>query len=464
MSMRRIALTLIGFVGLGLIGSTVWAAPRPEMVVGSAGEIYTAKAGLYGQLFPGGKETSAEYPVLALEVTKPDGAVQRLLVDGSAGPEVESLPFLLYEELSETLFLVWETRVSAIHPTLMLAGYDGSWIEAFEIIGNPFSLKSTPQLAVIHDTRTEQGAEGPVTRHRTILQLFWGEETEKGAVESLYTPVFFENGRFVGRGPTYRLSDFEAEDAGSNLAAAANLGSELRVQHGRDERTVVVAFVSMTTGKLNTLEIDALPMQLSLLADGARAHIIDLGAKLYPSKLKSLADDARAHIIDLGRSFHPEVSNSLAAQAQAYINGSSPSTPLKVIADGARAHIIDLGAKLSGRGRGLKTAYSTSTAPEILEVEPTSLMATVDEGPFPAQLLQVQMISARPIPEVGKGEISMFLSETGQDVLLAWVDDQRVLYVETQGAGWSEVREIRLTADLDSSHALKMLEQRILNR
>lgn len=461
--MRRIALTLIGFIGLGLIGSAVWASPRREMVVGSAGEIYTARSGLYGQLFPGGKETLAGNPVLALEVTKPDGTVQRLLVDGTGGPDVESLPFLLYEEFSATLFLVWETRVSAIHPILMLAGYDGSWIEAFEIIGNPFSLKSTPQLAVIHDTRQEQGAEGPVTRHRTILQLFWGEETGKGLVETLYTPVFFESGRFVGRGQVYRLDEFEAEDAGSG-PVSATLGPNLRVQQGRDERTVVVAFVSMTTGRLNILEIDALPMQLSLLADGARAHIIDLGAKFYPSKLKSLADEARAHIIDLGRSFHPEVSSSLAAQAHAYINGSSPSVPLKVMADGARAHIIDLGAKLSGRGRGLKTASSTSTAPRILEVEPSALMATAEESPFPPQLLQVQMISARLAPEVGKGEISLFVSETGHDALLAWIDGQRVLYVETQGSGWSQVREIRLTSDLGSSRALKMLEQRILNR
>lgn len=461
--MRRIALTLIGFVGLGLIGSAVWASPRREMVVGSAGEIYTAKAGLYGQLFPGGTETLAENAVLALEVTRPDGTLQRLLVDGTAGPDVERLPFLLYEESSKTLFLVWETRVSAIHPILMLAGYDGGWIEPFEIIGNPFSLKSTPQLAVIHDTHEEQGTDGPVTRHRTILQLFWGEEAGGGLVDTLYTPIFLENGRFISRSPIYRLNDFEAEGA-ERVAVPAALGPNLRVQHGRDERTVVVAFVSMATGRLNTLEIDALPMQLSLLADGARAHIIDLGAKLYPGKLKSLAEEARAHIIDLGRSFHPEVSGSLAAQAQTYINSSSPTTPLKVIADGARAHIIDLGAKLSGRGRGLKTASSASTASVILEVEPSDLQATADASPFSPQLLQVQMISARPAPAVGKGEISMFVSETGRDVLLAWIDGTRVLYVETQEAGWSEVREIRLNADLDSVRTLQMLEQRILNR
>jgi hypothetical protein len=461
--MRRIALTLTGFVVLGLIGSALWASPQREMVVASEGEVYAVKSGLYGELFPGGKETAAADPVLALDVTKPDGTAERLLVNGTAGPEVESLPFLLFEESSKTLFLVWEARVSHIHPILMLSGYNGSWIEPFEIIGNPFSPKSSPQFAVTQDSYEEQGLEGPVGRHRTILHLFWGEETANGLIKTLYTPIFLENGRFVGSSPIYTLNDLEPqfEPQGESRPVSPALAQSIRVQRGRDGRTVVIAFVSLISGRLNTLEIDALPMQLSLLADGARAHIIDLGARLYPSKLKSLADEARAHIIDLGRSFHPVVSSSLAAQAQTYINGASPSVPLKSIADGARAHIIDLGAKLSGRG--LKNVTGAAMSSSIIEVQPSALMASVDAS-FSPQLLQMQMISARPTPEVGQEEINMFLSEKGPDVLLAWIHGQRVLYVETLESGWSEIREIRLTEALDSTRALKMLEQRVLNR
>ncbi|HWN41440.1 MAG TPA: hypothetical protein VNW71_04430 [Thermoanaerobaculia bacterium] len=458
--MKRITLTLAGFVALGLIASAVWAAPQREMVVGSEGEIYAVRTGIYGELFPGGKETAATDPVLALDVTRPDGTSERLLVNGTGGPEVESLPFLLFEESSKALFLVWEARVSLIHPILMLSGYNGDWIEPFEILSNPFSMKSSPQFAVTQDTYQEQGPEGPVSRHRTTFHMVWGEETENDLIETFYTPIFLENGRFVGRSPIYKLNDIEPKSP-ENRPVASALAQNIRVQRGRDERTVVVAFVSPASGRLNTLEIDALPMQLSLLADGARAHIIDLGARLYPGKLKNLAEEARAHIIDLGRSFHPVVSNSLAAQAQTYISGSSPSRPLKSIADGARAHIIDLGAKLSGRG--LKNAAGAATSSSIIEVPTNSLLANADAS-FSPQLLQIQMISARPIPEVGEGSIKMFVSEKGQDVLLAWINEQRVLYVETLEAGWSDVREIRLTEDLDSARALKMLEQRVLNR
>jgi hypothetical protein len=455
--MRRIALTLAGFVVGGLMSATTWAAPQQEIVVGSEGEIYAVASGLYGHLFPDGRQADPTHSVLALDVTRPDGTVERVLVSGTSGPEVESLPFLLFEESSKTLFLVWEARVSVIHPILMLSGYNGTWIEPFEIISNPFSLKSSPRFDLTHDHYEEQGPQGPVSRSRTILHLVWGEETAEGLIETLYTPIFLENGTFIGRSSIYSLNDLEPDDGSASPPAPFPAVQAFRVQRGQDGRTVVVAFVSQTSGQLNTVEIDALPMQLSLVADGARAHIIDLGAKLYPSNLKLLAEQARAHIIDLGRSFHPVISSSLAAQAQTFINGSSPSDPLEAIADGARAHIIDLGAKLSGRG--LKNAFSTSSSSAILEVQPSALM-----GSFSPQLLQIQVISARPTPETGKGKIDMFVSEKGQDVLLAWIDEQRVLYIESQASGWSEVREIRLTASLDSNRALKMLEQRVLSR
>jgi hypothetical protein len=463
--MRTMKFSLAALLIGGLISSSAWAASqRGESVLGAEGELYTVRTGTYGQLFPGGKQTQLTNAVLALEVTKPDGTEERLLVNGTTGPEAERLPFLRFEEASKTLFLVWESRVNLVHPILMLSGYNnGSWIEPFEIIGNPFAPKTSPQFAVTQDTYEEQGPNGPLTRHRTTIHLAWGEEIAGGLISTFYTPVFLENGTFVGRSPVYRLNDLELPEAPGETATP-QLAQVLRVQRGRDERTVVVAFTSLTNGRINTLEIDALPAQLSLLADGARAHIIDLGAKLYPGKMQSLAEEARAHIIDLGRSFQPVISGALASQAQAYIliNGSSPGSDLKAIADGARAHIIDLGAKLSGRG--LKTAASELAPPAIVEVQPLSLTATPDALPFSPQFLEVQLVSSRVAPEVGRGDVRMFMSESGQEVLLAWIDGQRVLYVETSGQGWSETREVRITPSFDSTDAFEVLERRVLNR
>lgn len=463
--MRRIKYTLAGLVAFVMACSAAWASSDPSIVLGAEGELYSVRTGLYGQLFPGGKDTLPGNAVLALEITQTDGIQQRHLVNGTAGPDVDSLPFLLFEEASRTLFLVWERRVNQTHPILMLSGYssNGTWFEPFEIVGNPFSPKTSPQFAVTQEDYEEQGPEGPIARHRTILHLVWGEEVNSGAIETFYSPVILENGTFFGKNSVFNLNHFEQAQAAASIAASVpspELAQALRVQRGEDGRSVVVAFVSEVSGQLNTLEIDTLPMQLSLLADGARAHIIDLGAKLYPGKLKNLAGEARAHIIDLGRSFHPMVASSLALQAEAYLlsSGDSPGSNLKSLADGARAHIIDLGAKFSGKG--LRTGASALVPSKVVEAQPE-----VDNaGGLAPQLLQIQVLSGRTAPEVGRGQIHMFASASGQNVLLAWIDGQRVLYRESVETGWSEVREIRLSVNLDLNSAIEILEQRVLNR
>jgi hypothetical protein len=457
-------------LGLGLIGSAAWALPQREAVLGSQGELYVAKVGTYGQLFPGGKATNAANPVLALDVTRPDGKEELLLVEGTQGPDVEKLPFLLFEESSATLFLVWERSTTAIHPSLMLSGYNGTWLAPFAIVGNPLAPKASPQLAVTHDSYQDEGEDGPVTHHRTILHLQWREENGSGVWETFYTPVFLEDGTFLGKSPVYRLDDFDTAalaELAENTPAQTMPALVSRIQRGRDERTIVVAFTSPATGRLATLEIDALPAQLSRLADHARAHIIDLGAKLYPAKVQSLAAETRSDIISHGNSFHPEVVQSMADQVQAFIlaQAATPGATLKVIADGARAHIIDLGAKLSGRGlRNATSAFAASTAPSTVEIQTSDFEASTEVPAFPPQLLQVRVASSRPIPEVGSSELSVFMTERGQDVLVAWVDGNRVLYRESSDAGWKETMEIKLSPSLDLARAFEILEQRVRTR
>jgi hypothetical protein len=466
MSMRRFARIFALLTVAGVAGPAAWAAAQREAVLGSKGELYVAKAGSYGQLFPGGKETAPTNPVLALDVTRADGKEERLLVEGTQGPDVEKLPFLFFEEASETLYLVWERSTTLIHPSLMLSGYDGSWLTPFEIIGNPLAPKASPQLAVTRDSYEEEGEDGPVTHHRTILHLVWREENGSGVSETFYTPIFLEDGTFLGRSPVYRLVDFDT-GVTAELAPAAlpQVALVSKVQRGRDERTLVVAFTSPATGRLAILEIDALPAQLSRLAGEARGHIIDLGAKLFPAKIQSLAQETRSHVMKHGGSFHPEVVQSLADQVQAFIlaQGSVPGSTLKVIADGARGHIIDLGAKLSGRGLRSATLAS-STVANTVEIQSSDLEASSEVSAFLPQLLQIRVASSRPVPPVGSSEIAVFMTERGQDVIVAWVDGNRVLYRESAGEGWKDTLEIKLSPSLDLARAYEILEQRVKNR
>jgi hypothetical protein len=462
--MRRIGPILAFALVLGL-AATAARANHQGAILGTGGELYLVKSGTFGDLFPGRQDTDPINSVLRLDVVAPDGSVQSSLVPGTQGPEVESAPFLQYEEASHTVYLIWETRINVIHPILMLSGFNGGWMwnEPIEIVGNPFAPKTSPQLTVTHDTFEEKVDGTPVTRHRSILHAVWGEETGSGSIETYYTPIILEDGLFTGRSPVFRLNDL---DTAASVAGASALSPDLlqtlRIQPGRDERTVVVGFVSPRTGRLVTVEIDSLPPQLVQLADGARSHIVDIGARLYPSQIDKLAEEARSHIVDIGVAFHPEVLRSIADDVKSYLETEGRrGGDLQVIADGARSHIVDIGAKLSGRG--LRGTNAASTVSDIIEVVPDTQLDP-PEDKLDSHLLQLRKASDRPAPGVGRGEVILFVSENGQNVIVAWVEADRVLYRESSGAGWRDPLEVRLTQSMDVRQVLEILEQRVRHR
>ncbi|MES1211883.1 MAG: hypothetical protein ABUL63_06070, partial [Acidobacteriota bacterium] len=280
---------------------------------------------------------------------------------------VENSPSLIFEDKSETLFLVWESRVNGIFPVLMLGGLDaGQWLQPVQVNGNPMSDKTSPQIAVTHDSY--QVTESQEIRQRTVIHLLWGEENGAGAYETFYAPVILANGSFIGKTPIYRLNDFDDASVAVGLPPLdSGLLHALRIQPGRDGQTVVAAFISPVTRRIITLEIDVLPAQLGMLADDARAHIVDIGRRLsFPAKIQQIADGARAHIIDIGRAFQPEIAMSLANQVRDQILASGGMQNVTLVADAARAHIIDIGAKLSGRGlRSLNAEATTLQTAEI---------------------------------------------------------------------------------------------------
>ncbi|MEE8526398.1 MAG: hypothetical protein V3T72_20880, partial [Thermoanaerobaculia bacterium] len=80
---------------LFLLGTLPAAAQLPDSALGAAGELYAAKGGAYGDLFPDGDAHDAGTPVLALDVVLADGQASRSLVPGTADARVESRPALL---------------------------------------------------------------------------------------------------------------------------------------------------------------------------------------------------------------------------------------------------------------------------------------------------------------------------------------------------------------------------------
>lgn len=467
---RILALSL----ALGLSATMAAAAPEGA-ALGNGGELYLAKTGTFGELFPGTRGPDAATPVLAVDVLRSGGEKERLLVPGTDGAEVEVLPSLFAEEASGTVFILWESRINVVHPILVLSGFDGDrWLEPISILGTPFSPKTSPSFTVTRDTYQVAGPEGEsVTRHRTVVHIVWGEENSSGLSRTFYTPIIFEDGVYQGESPVYRLNDFDTGDgAATSFEIADALAQSPNIQGGRDGRTVVVGFASSSTRRLTTLEIDVLPAQLAQVADGARAHIIDIGVRLFPSRLQTIADGARAHIIDIGHAYHPELAQILADRVYRLVLEGAPD--LDSLGDKARAHIIDIGAKFSGRGlRPDFAKASTVSSQSVIHEISTTAKPPAAIGGVPLHLIQFRVASQRPAPRITPStteQVSLFMSDDGEDVLVAWPDAptngevKAVSYRDSQGSGWNETRQLRLSDDIDLARAFKILEQKVRDR
>jgi hypothetical protein len=448
--------------GAGLLALPAFAIPH-EAALGNEGELYLVKTGTYGVLFPGGKDADESSSVLALEITRPGEPAARVLVPDTKDKDSESSPAVIFEADSETVFLVWESRLSN-RSVFRLASFDGShWTRSIEVNANSYSPKTSPQLATTRDSYQELDADGkPVLKHRTVLHLTWSEETAANFSEAFYTPVILDEGTFIGWNPIFHLNDLDPNDGHPSAPVSPELVRSPTAQAGHDGRTILVSFTSVLTGRLVSLEIDVLPTQLRQLADKARAYIIELGAHQKPD-LPSVAAKAKDFILSSAEDFQPEVARSMADLLQAYIVSqgfSQLSDDLKPLADKARAYIIELGAKFSGRPLKPAPGEAKSLA-QIFQIAPR--LDGMPENP-PTHLLQVRTVSSRPAPAIGSGTVRVFVSETGASALVSWAGKDRVYYRDSQGTGWSGVRELKLNDNFDLNKAYEVLNQRVQNR
>lgn len=431
------------------------AAPlraQPPAVLGAAGEVYLVRTGTFGKLFPGQGAAHPADPVLALDVLRPGGAARRLLVPQTEGTAVETPASLLFEESSRTLFVVWESR--QLYPVLMLAGFDGEqWSEPTVVTGDPWSVKTSPLVAVTHDTFLLPGERS--LRERTVLHVVWGEEDSAGTRRTLYAPVIFEDGTFAGKPAVYALDQLDAAGAGGGEPPP----TALALIPGRADHTLVAAFTSAQSRRAVGVEIGVLPAQLGHLADDARMHIVEIGRKLsYPENLQQIADQARMHIVEIGaRSLQSEIALALGERVREQILARQGEDTLNALADLARMHIIEIGARLADRGL---VALSAPAQLNLVEVA-----GAQKRGPLAmTHLISFRVSASLPAPQVGGGTVALFPAKTGRELLVAWAEPGRVSYRETEAGAWSAVREIAITPAVDLARAHEILAERMARR
>ncbi|MEM9290120.1 MAG: hypothetical protein AAGD01_00400 [Acidobacteriota bacterium] len=433
---------------------TLLSAPSfaGEVVLNGDGELVKAISGTYGEVFEG-SDTPSGTPVLALEITSPDGSVDRILVPGTddLDGDLEGNSSLLFDDDSGNLFLVWESRRNIIHPVLKIAGFDGtSWSEPLVIQSNIFAAKGSPRLAVTRDSYSADLEGQLIDFNRTVLHLVWWEERAEG-MRALYAPIFLNEGQYGSEPPTvFALNDLLASAVGGD--APRSLLEQTVIRNGRDHRSIILGFTDAVSGVMTGVEITVLPGEMGFLADDVRAHIIEIGWT-SSHQMGVLSDLVRAHIIEIGRHLNPRNLSFVADEVRAHIieiGRRGQIMALPSLASNVRQELIGVGASIFSDER--TRLYDAFEPHDIVEVGGS-------ENGAPVHLLDMKIISRHAIPDLTSEPNRILISDSGENMLLAWEEDGILYYRETVEGGWSEVLSLSLdTMSAESAYAL--LQQR----
>lgn len=473
METRSIATpTLVLALALGL-GPALSAVADPPSVpvaasaLGDEGNLYQVVAGTLEELFPHDETLGGDSPALALDVIGPEGAVERTLIPGSEGPEVEGAPSVVFEDESQRLYAVWESKKTPTVSRLLLAnfGVDG-WSDPIEISGDISPLRDAPRVLMARDrfTLCDSGSGETCTRSRTVLHVVWREEVAEGA-GFYYTPVILERGRYLGWNPVVALADLDPNPADATAAEASDLLRTPELRTGQDVHSAILGFLSPTSGRLLTVEARLLPGEIGFLADDFRGQIIDIGARSRDD-IVGLADKFRGQIIDIGHRLNGGVVRVLAHRAHRTLlelYDADPDRPPTALADEFRGQIIDIGRELLG-GPGV-----VARASSLLQVGAQEAAGGAEpEGPHVTHLLSVQVVSDLPSPPLHDIPARMFLSEDGEELVVGWATSGKVFYTESrqspsgpEGGPWTGVRHMTLTERLGIAEAAAILETRV---
>lgn len=437
-----------------LLSAGASAFDRPG-ALGPGGEIYLTRVGAYGVLFPKGKAYPASNVVLTLEVSRSGGSADRVLVPGTEGPELESSPFVVFEETSKSLYLLWQTETSSVSRLLLRSYKNGSFGPPIEVTAGTFGTSmSAPQAAVTRDeffVPTDDG--GTTAIHRTLLHLIWWQESGDGN-ETRYAPITLVEGIYTGWHPVYALNDFDRSP--DDPVAAAEVLPQIyrapRIQTGRNDHSVVVSFSNERNGRLTVLDVSVLPGEIGFIADKIRAHVIEIGRK-KPS-IQAIADKIRAHVIEIGR-LHPRVVSFLSNDVYEHILSVGPqykeSDDYEGLADDVSRY-----AALSAT-----TVLENGRLGEPIDVPDILRLAAEDDPDAGAPRLQVRRVFSQAAPHTAPAPTTLFSSKDGRAVLVAWDATNQVRYTESSAEGWGETLAVPLSAELTREKAYDFLEQRI---
>ena len=448
-----------------------WTAPNRAL--GNDGRIYEVHVGSYGELFPDGDAATPQLGLMVLDVRNSDG-VERLVVPGTDTWRPERFPMVSYDPRSSSLIVFWATGgYTDDHWSLQLATFrDGEWTQPSPVTadGVPVLIRGLPRVAVTSDDFfLDLGPDSaPFESRRTTFHIVW--QDDNGIAR--YAPMSFMDGVHTGWSETLtlRAGNLKAQNGTDGdpvpTTMSSSLAGALHLERAREADAVALTLTDSADGSLVTLRIEEVPMSLAYLAQRVRAFIEEALSSGTPINVGALAEEIRADIIGVGAKcrLNPAVNQFLASEMAAWVV----------------AHRDDLargGGPLGTEGLGIEAwqrtletgssvFHKTNIRPDLKDdaVDLTTLAVPDTHLDELNQLIRIRARGYFQAPGgMGDGAASVFASDDGRALLVAWVDESSntVSYVEDHGAGWTAAETLRLGADLSLAGALELLQRKI---
>jgi hypothetical protein len=422
-------------------------------VAGRAADVFSIVRAPLSEIVPGSPNPDA--PALALDLRR-GKTVSRYLVPTTDDLSAESFENLVFERQTNTVYALWQGFIG-IHPVVYLAGFnDGQWQAPIMVTRDAFLMKYAPSMVVTRDSATIGGA----ARERLVLHVLYAQEDAAGVVETLYAPITFLDGSYVGPHPIYSLNDLVADLPDQSAVISPNLQRRPSLRRGADQRSIVAAFVDGRAGGFVTVEIDSLPLQLSQVATEARGSVIIVGSRGFGARgtaeRAAAVADLRARVNDsaLAAGFVAEAASSFAASVATVVaeEPGSDEPAIQRAAAEARGSVIIVGVR--GRDRGLERAALA----DFIVSSTSNVGDPLDEDRHFA------LTSVRGVPKTSMElENRVDVSADGLRVIASWTDGARFLrYRESEASGsWTDVEEMALSSEMTLERALVVLGSKL---
>ncbi|MEM8961524.1 MAG: hypothetical protein AAGD38_08610 [Acidobacteriota bacterium] len=438
MRLQQFAALLL-VLGLGALPLTA-----EQAALTADGDIYRLESHNYGSLFRFGQEAPASAPILALHHTDGLGNERWIPVPATLDTADERVPHLLHDATRDHVTVVWRVGTESAGE-IRMQHFDGQ--EWSELGAAQVGAPNAVEQALTTDAYRLTLDNYEVDTDRTIFHVVWATGNQIN-----YTPLILVEGVYIGWNETFDISSLVDLTATPTPLPAALTG-KLDLQVGKSGQSAIAAFGDTESGRIVTLEVSVLPLEVSYFSEQVRDELVALAEQLGSDNPVSLADTLVQSIINIGvhLQLQPALTDYLASEINAWLEDPVNTFGMSIdeAADALHAYTVGLTSGLLAGG---------SDDNSIIEID------LGDHGDDPGhQLLDVHPITSWPAPQVPDVPATLLTSRDGKRVLIAWLDGpSQIAWVEAAyDSAWSAVRTMAFPASLSIDDALELLQSRL---